>query len=160
MNKSTDTDIRHKLWELLQRTNTLLIKYTDVKLLKEHGISYQQFLVLLMMDRIGAAATGSQIAEMLDRNPNTLSMILDRMMDAGLVQRERDMEDRRCVRIVMTQKGKNRLKKTAESGWKIIEQLAEAFTEKELHTFVSLTEKLQVQTYKVLVPTKITKRTS
>ena len=158
MNKSTKTDIRHRLWELLHRTNALLVKYADVKLLKENGISYQQFLVLLMMDRIGTAATGSQIADMLDRNPNTLSMIIDRMMDGGLVKRARDMEDRRCVRIVMTPKGKTKLKKTIESGWSIIEQLAESFTEDELQTFTSLTEKLMSQTFKVLVPPKVVKR--
>jgi len=154
MNKSTNIDIRHKLWELLQRTDSLLFKWVDVKFLNENGISYQQFLVLLMMRRIGNAATGTQIANMLERNPNTLSMIFDRMMNAGLVERARDMKDRRQVRIVMTQKGKNILKKTSESGWKIIEQLAETFTEEELQTFVSLIEKLQAQTYKVLVPPK------
>jgi len=158
MSKSTNNDIRHSLWEVLQRTNTLLVKYVDVKFLEENEISYQQFLVLLMMDRIGVAATGSQIANMLERNPNTLSMILDRMMDAGLVQRERNMKDRRLVRIVMTQKGKNKLKKTAESGWKIIEQLTETFTQEELETFISLTKKLETQAYKILVPKKATKQ--
>jgi DNA-binding MarR family transcriptional regulator len=108
-----------------------------------------------MMDRIGASATGSQIANMLERNPNTLSMIFDRMTEAGLIERARDMKDRRQVRIIMTQKGKNKLNKTAESGWKIIERLAETFTEEEMKTFVALIEKLQAQTYKVLVPVKI-----
>jgi DNA-binding MarR family transcriptional regulator len=155
---SMQTDIRHKLWELLHHTNSLLVKYADVKLLEETGISYQQFLVLLMMDRLGKAATGTQIADMLDRNPNTLSMIIDRMTEGGLVKRQRDMKDHRCVRIVMTPKGKSKLIKTVDSGWSIIGQLAEPFTEEELKTFASLTEKLLKQTYKVLVPEKVAKR--
>jgi DNA-binding MarR family transcriptional regulator len=154
------TDIRHKLWELLHHTNSLLVKYADVKLLEETGISYQQFLVLLMMDRIGKAATGTQIADMLDRNPNTLSMIIDRMTEGGLVKRVRDLEDRRCVRIVMTPKGKNKLAKTIDSGWSIIEQLGEPFTKDELRTFTALTEKLLKQTYRVLVPEKVLKRSA
>jgi DNA-binding MarR family transcriptional regulator len=159
MNKSgMQTDIRHKLWELLHHTNSLLVKYADVKLLEETGISYQQFLVLLMMDRLGKTATGTQIADMLDRNPNTLSMIIDRMTEGGLVKRMRDMDDHRCVRIIMTPKGKNRLTKTVNAGWSIIGQLAEPFTEEELQTFVSLTEKLLRQTYKVLVPEKVVKK--
>ena len=158
MKKFLKTDIRHRLWELMDHTNTLLIKWVDVKFIKENGVSYQQFLVLLMMDRIGVSATGSQIANMLERNPNTLSMIFDRMTKAGLIQRARDMKDRRQVRIMMTRKGKIKLKETAESGWKIIEQLAEPFTDKELKTFVSLTEKLQAQAYKILVPKKATKQ--
>jgi DNA-binding MarR family transcriptional regulator len=131
MDKTKNSDIRHSLWELMNRTFTLLVKYADVKFLKETGISYQQFLVLLIMDRIGSAATGSQIAGMLDRNPNTLSMIIDRMMEGGLVKRARDMEDRRCVRVIMTQKGKNKLKKTRELGSQIIGQLAETFTDEK-----------------------------
>jgi DNA-binding MarR family transcriptional regulator len=158
MDKTKNSDIRHSLWELMNRTFTLLVKYADVKFLKETGISYQQFLVLLIMDRIGSAATGSQIAGMLDRNPNTLSMIIDRMMEGGLVKRARDMEDRRCVRVIMTQKGKNKLKKTRELGSQIIGQLAETFTDEELKIFAKMNEKLLTQTYKVLVPEKIAKQ--
>jgi DNA-binding MarR family transcriptional regulator len=158
MTKIIKKDIRHRLWEILEHSNTLLFKWVDLKLIKENGISYQQFLVLLMMDRLGKAATGSQIADMLEKSPNTLSIILDRMVEVGFVKRARDMKDRRQVRIVTTQKGKHKLEQTVESGWKIIEQLAEPFTEEELETFVSLIEKLQVQTYKVLVPAKAVKR--
>lgn len=158
MDKTKNSDIRHNLWELMNRTFTLLVKYADVKFLKETGISYQQFLVLLIMDRIGSAATGSQIAGMLDRNPNTLSMIIDRMMEGGLVKRARDMEDRRCVRVIMTQKGKNKLKKTRDLGSQIIGQLTETFTDEELKIFTKMNEKLLTQTYKVLVPEKIAKQ--
>jgi DNA-binding MarR family transcriptional regulator len=85
-------------------------------------------------------------------------MIFDRMAEAGLVKRARDMKDRRQVRIIMTQKGKNQLKKAAELGTRVIEQLAEPFSEEELQTFVSLTDKLQAQTFKVLIPQKELKR--
>ncbi len=158
MKKSAKNDVRYKLWDLLQRTNSLLLKWYDVKFLREIGISYQQFLVLLMMDRIGKESTGSQIADMLERNPNTLSMIFDRMAEAGLVERARDMKDRRQVRIIMTQKGKNQFKKAAELATRVIEQLAEPFSKEDLQTFVSLTDKLRAQTFKVLVPQKELKR--
>jgi DNA-binding MarR family transcriptional regulator len=151
-------DIRHKVWELLHHTNALLIKYADVKLLEERGISYQQFMVLYMMDRTGTSASATQIAELLDRNPNTLSTILDRMEKNGLVKKVRDKKDRRFVRIVMTKNGKNKLEKTIESGQAIIEKLATPFSEEELKTFAALIEKLLNQTYEVLVPRKVTKQ--
>lgn len=152
------TDISHKVWELLHHTNALLIKYADVKLLEERGISYQQFMVLYMMDRIGTGASATQIAELLNRNPNTLSTILDRMEKNGLVKKVRDKQDRRFVRIVMTKKGTNKLEKTIESGHVIIEKLAASFSEEELKTFASLIQKLLEQTYEVLVPQKVTKK--
>lgn len=151
-------DIRHKVWELLNHTNALLIKYADVRLLEERGISYQQFMVLYMMERIGTGATATQLAELLDKNPNTLSTILDRMEKARLVKKVREKQDRRYVRIVMTKKGENKLAKTNESGQAIIEKLATPFSEEELKTFASLTEKLLNQTYEVLVPKKVAKR--
>jgi DNA-binding MarR family transcriptional regulator len=157
-NSRTDIDIRHKVWELLQHTNALLLKYADVKFLKERGISYQQFMVLYMMDRIGKSAGATQIAELLDRNPNTLSTILDRMEKGRLVKKVRDTQDRRFVRLVMTKKGKNKLEKTTESGQTIIEELATPFSEEELQTFVTLIEKLLKQTYEVLVPSKVKKQ--
>ncbi|HEX9896681.1 MAG TPA: MarR family transcriptional regulator [Dehalococcoidales bacterium] len=157
-NSRTYTEISHKVWELLQHTNALLLKYADVKLIKERGISYQQFMVLYMMDRIGKSAGATQIAELLARSPNTLSTILDRMEKGRLVKKVRDAQDRRFVRLVMTKKGKNKLEKAIESGQAIIEQLAASFSEEELQTFATLIEKLLKQTYEVLVPRKVAKR--
>src|SRR4030042_749606 len=108
-------------------------------------------MALYMLDRIGVAASATQIAELLDRNPNTLSTILDRMEKNGLVKKVRDKQDRRFVRIVMTKKGTNKLEKTIESGHVIIEKLAASFSEEELKTFASLIQKLLEQTYEVLV---------
>lgn len=157
-NSSAKNDIRHKVWELMHHTNALLVKYADVKMLAERGISYQQFMVLYMMDRLGTSATATQIAELLDRNPNTLSTILDRMEKSGLTKKVRDKKDRRFVRLVMTKRGENKLEKTIASGQEIIEKLAAPFSEQELKAYVSFAEKLLDQTYEVLVPRKVAQR--
>jgi len=150
-------DRRRNIWELLNRSNVVLTKYADMRLLKEIGISYKQFMVLYILDRIGVTATVTQIAGLLDRNPNTLSTILDRMEKSGLVKKIRDKKDRRLVNVVMMQKGKNKLTKAMELGWAMLEKLSSPFSEEELQTYTLLTEKLLKEANELLVPRKVVK---
>ncbi len=71
--------------------------YIEDKLQTESKISYEKFLVLLLMSSIGKEANATLLSRQLGRNPNTLSTILDRMEKDGLVKKTRDTTDRRIV---------------------------------------------------------------
>ena len=49
----------------------------------------------------------NRLAEMLDVSQASATGIVDRMEQRGLVTRERDAEDRRIVRVVLTDEGRN-----------------------------------------------------
>ena len=75
------------------------------KLLGPLGLTYPQYLVLLTLweaDGLPLRAIGERLA--LDSG--TLTPLLRRMDEAGLVTRVRDSEDERLVRIHLTSKGK------------------------------------------------------
>lgn len=75
------------------------------KLLGPLGLTYPQYLVLLTLwdeDGLPLRAIGEQLA--LDSG--TLTPLLRRMEEAGLVTRQRDSADERLVRIHLTAKGK------------------------------------------------------
>jgi DNA-binding MarR family transcriptional regulator len=79
--------------------------------LKKMGLTYPQYLVMMALwekDEISV----NQIGEQLLLETNTLSPLLKRMEKMHLIQRNRSTEDERCVKIALTQKGKD-LKITA-----------------------------------------------
>ena len=63
------------------------------------------------------------IASFLERAPNSMSMLVDRMVKAGLVRRTRDRKDRRAVFVSLTDKGKEIVASTVPAGWGFINKL-------------------------------------
>ena len=104
--------------------------------------SYEKFLVLLLISSIGKEANATGLSRLLDRNPNTLSTILDRMEKDGLVKKTRDTTDRRLVYVAMTEKGKKIVKAAKLTGDKLIEKFTGIFTPEERQTIQAFTTKL------------------
>jgi MarR family transcriptional regulator, organic hydroperoxide resistance regulator len=75
--------------------------------LKEFGISRAQLGVLHFLDVEGdESMTVNKLREVLiDDSPN-VSRILNKMVDKGLVQKERQTGDQRVVHIALTEKGR------------------------------------------------------
>ena len=73
-------------------------------LLAELGLSYPQYLVLLVLwetDKIPVM----QIGEKLFLSSNTLTPLLKRMETGGIITREKSREDERVVLVCLTPKG-------------------------------------------------------
>lgn len=63
------------------------------------------------------------LALMLERSPNSVSMLIDRMVKAGLVRRTRDRRDRRAVKVTLTGKGEKALEPAAPADWEFIQRI-------------------------------------
>jgi DNA-binding MarR family transcriptional regulator len=72
------------------------------------GITRPQWRVLGLLNRFGGS-TQVALAEMMDVEPITLGRMIDRLQDAGLVERRADPADRRAWRIHLTPKGEANL---------------------------------------------------
>ncbi|GGU93250.1 MarR family transcriptional regulator [Streptomyces albospinus] len=72
--------------------------------LKELGLTYPQYLVMLVLWEHGPEPVKS-IGERLRLDSGTLSPLLKRLEAAGLVHRERSPEDERSVTIRLTEAG-------------------------------------------------------
>lgn len=83
------------------------------KLLGPLGLTYPQYLVLLTLWEQDGLPLGA-IGERLGLDSGTLTPLLRRMEESGLVTRMRDADDERQVRISLTAKGK-RLEAKAQS---------------------------------------------
>ncbi len=78
------------------------------------GLTYPQYLVLLVLwEEEGLAV--KEIGQRLHLDSGTLTPLLKRMERAGFVQRARDPQDERQVRITLTDKGRELQEPVAEA---------------------------------------------
>ncbi|SRR6266849_2885784 len=82
-------------------------------LLAPLGITYPQYLVMLVLWEEGTVAVG-RLCERLYLDSGTLTPLLKRLEASGLVRRQRSAQDARVVDILLTPAGK-RLKRDAAS---------------------------------------------
>lgn len=75
------------------------------QLLGQHKITGPQLITLLTVEKHGPV-TASAIASHIHLGPSTVIGILDRLETKGLIRRDRDLKDRRLVRISLTEQGK------------------------------------------------------
>lgn len=75
------------------------------KLMSRHGLSGPQLLCLRQLSRSGPVSSGA-LAEAMSLSPATVSGILDRLEARELLQRERQVEDKRKVVVGLTEEGR------------------------------------------------------
>jgi|SRR6187401_1850279 len=78
----------------------LLRTYADQKA-RLHGMTRAQWAVLLRLER-REGLKQSDLAEDLDIQPITLTRLVDRLCDSGLIERRADPTDRRAKRLHLT----------------------------------------------------------
>lgn len=82
-------------------------------LLDRVGLTYPQYLVMVVLWQEDGQTVRS-IGGKLFLESSTLTPLIKRLEGAGLLTRERDREDERQVRVVLTQQGRD-LQKEAEN---------------------------------------------
>jgi MarR family transcriptional regulator, transcriptional regulator for hemolysin len=78
----------------------MLRTYADYKA-GQFGITRAQWVVLARLDRFEGLKQ-SELADMLDLQPITLTRLLDRLCRGGLIERRPDPNDRRANRLYLT----------------------------------------------------------
>src|SRR6478609_5475825 len=92
----------------------LLKTYADQRA-RQFGISRAQWSVLFRLDR-SEGLKQSELAEILDVQPITLTRLLDRLAANGLIERRPDPNDRRANRLYLTPAARPLLDRLADLG--------------------------------------------
>ncbi len=87
-------------------TVSRLITQAYQPLLKSLGITYPQYLVMLVLWEQDRQPV-NDIAKRLMLNTNTITPLLQRMEKDGILKRQKDKEDARRVIVSLSQKGKD-----------------------------------------------------
>jgi DNA-binding MarR family transcriptional regulator len=140
-----------RLWRQLYQTYTLLKQQEDV-IFEKHGLTTEQYAVLVSISYIGEPARVTDIARWLERSTNSISMIVDRMVKAGLVRRARDKRDRRVVYVSKTSKAESRLTPATVASFESIRKILSPIPQKDRLTLLNLLGEVKYETLKYLRP--------
>jgi len=138
-------------WVLLRQNYNLVFKCQD-RVFSEYGLTTEQHLVLMTIKRISGPVRITDIARWLDRSVNSVSMIIDRMVKAGLVRRTRDRKDRRTVFVTMTSKAEEAYIPATAAGWRLIQEILSPLSDEDKRNLIRLLETIRDKTYDYLEP--------
>lgn len=100
----------------------------------------------------GGSLTRSELASYMERSPNSVSMLVNRMDKAGLVKRTRDRKDRRVVNVTLTSKGERALEPAAPAGWELVQKVLSPLSEGDKHALAGLLETVKCECLGYLNP--------
>lgn len=92
----------------------MLRTYADHKA-AQFGITRAQWVVLVRLDR-SEGLKQSELAEILDLQPISLTRLLDKLCECGLIERRPDPVDRRAKRLFLTPAARPLLEKLGDLG--------------------------------------------
>ena len=138
-------------WVLLRQVPNLVSRCEDL-VFGKHGLTRERHAVLMAMKHIDGPARPADVARWLDLSPNSVSMIIDRMVKVGLVKRTRDRKDRRVVFLTSTGKAEKAYVLATTAGWELIQEILSPLPDKDKRTLVKLLETLRDRTYDYLGP--------
>jgi DNA-binding MarR family transcriptional regulator len=140
-----------RLWRQVYQTYTLLKKCED-QIFEEYGLTTEQFGVLVAIDYFGGPTKVTDIARWLERSTNSVSMIVDRMVKAGMVRRARSTGDRREVRVANTSKGQDALKPANLASLEAVQKILSPLSHEDRSTLLSLLGTVKYEILKCLNP--------
>jgi MarR family transcriptional regulator for hemolysin len=110
--------LNRELAFLLNDVARMLRTYADYKA-AQFGVTRAQWTVLARLDRFEGLKQ-SELAEMLDLQPITLTRLLDRLCANGLIERRPDPHDRRANRLYLTPAARPLLEQLGELGEEVM----------------------------------------
>ncbi|MFP3898564.1 MAG: MarR family winged helix-turn-helix transcriptional regulator [Dehalococcoidia bacterium] len=135
-------DLILKTWMLLHRTRDLIFNGED-RVLSEFGLTTEQYTVLAAIRYFDDPVRPTDIGRWVGHKVNTVSMIVDRMVKSGLVERLRDLPDRREVRLSITAKGEKVFKPATPAVWSYVQEIMSSLSDEDKRSLIKLLEKVR-----------------
>jgi len=144
-------DLSVTLWRMLSQAYTRFKNGMD-QVLTEQGLTMEQYLVLATIKYHDVPIRITDVARWLERSTNSITMIVDRMVKAGLLRRVRDRSDRRVVNVFLTSKAENALGPANPAAWEFMQQGMSSLSSKDKNAFASLLEMINHKLLEYLNP--------
>lgn len=112
----------------------MLRTYADYKA-AQFGITRAQWAVLVQLDR-SEGMKQSELAEMLDLQPISLTRLLDKLAECSLIERRADPIDRRAKRLFLTAAAHPLLEKLGDLGEDLMSTALQGVTRESVEQMV------------------------
>ncbi len=129
-------------WDTLYQTYNAIFKVTELALLSEN-LSLPQLHLLSVLKQNGGILTTGEIARAVVKASQTMTGVVDRLEDQGLVERRYDRSDRRKVWVHLTEKGERRWEDSMPAVNRLVEEVFSVLTDEQLRELQAQTDKLR-----------------
>ena len=109
------------------------IERTSVKT----GLTHPQLILLTVLDAAGES-TMTALTEKMGTTMGAVTNLADRLVHAGLVEREHDTEDRRVVKVRLTDKGRELVRRAISETTQYLAQFFGQVPEKDRKAFIGI----------------------
>jgi len=140
---------RINTWLLLNQLFISASQYED-KEYSKIGISVPQFYILAGIKYLQAPVTTTAISRWVDRKVNTVALVLDQMEKKELVKRERNLPDRREMRLSLTPKSEKLFARGTKPLREIPNDIMSSLTNDELLSLSKIVQKMTKKAYTAL----------
>jgi len=105
------------------------------------GLTPAEFHALLLVEKLKELAFPAEISRWMMRKPATISRLLDRMENGGLVKRVKNPDSQKIKRVIMTKKGRAALDRARTPD--VIRLIVALLSQDEFRRLWGLLEKLK-----------------
>jgi DNA-binding MarR family transcriptional regulator len=110
--------------------------------LARYGLTLPQFMALLSLEKVeGLCRMGPLALSALQSLPS-MTGVVDRLEEKGLVERQRDPKDRRSVVVILTKKGESLLSQIKAERNRTLQEILKGLSPEEVASLNSILEKL------------------
>jgi len=126
-------------WRLLFRTFKALDRAREIEL-EQIGVTTIQADVLHALKTANEPVIPSKLSRWLYREPHSISGLINRMEEQGLVRKSKDLGKKNLVRVTLTKEGERAYEQTL--GVKVYPKILSRLSKKELNSLKVYLDKL------------------
>lgn len=139
-------DYAGRFHKTMAETNRKVISWISASL--EDGLTIQQYFILQQFAD-DERMTSSLLAERMEVKPSAITVIIDRLVQNGFVERFADPGDRRVTLLKLTEKGVAALEKVRNQFLDVTARLLAVLDESEVETFIRSFERIAEEASKL-----------
>jgi len=129
-------------WVTLYQAHNAIFKVAELALLP-HNLSLPQLHLLAILKKADGLVTTGEIGQAMVKASQTITGLVDRVEEPGLVERVFDRSDRRKTWVRLTEKGEQKLAEAYPVANRLAEELSAVLTDQELQDLQAKLEKLR-----------------
>ena len=129
-------------WVTLYQAHNAIFKVAELALLP-HSLSLPQLHLLAILKKADGLVTTGEIGQAMVKASQTITGLVDRVEEPGLVERVFDRRDRRKTWVRLTEKGEQKLAEAYPVANRLAEELSAVLTDQELQDLQAKLEKLR-----------------
>ncbi|MFL6600337.1 MAG: MarR family winged helix-turn-helix transcriptional regulator [Steroidobacteraceae bacterium] len=133
---SPAAEVAFAIGPLIGRVRSIMLSKLDAEL-QQFGLTGMQFAILKNVAD-STADTAAELCRLMHYDTGSMTRMVDRLEEKGLVRRERSKDDRRVVSLRITGAGRTALPRLRDSAAGVIQRMLTGFSATEVNDLQSL----------------------